>query len=333
MIADKVRPRESLVYISVVVPVYNEEGNISPMASTLGDILLRFGAYEILFVDDGSGDGSLNILRGLASSDRRIRYMSFSRNFGHQAALRAGLEAAEGDCIVTMDGDFQHPPALIPKLIAEFENGFDIVSTRRVEPDRDSLNRTPLLKRITSNLFYRAVNALSDIHIDPGSADFRLLSKRAKDAILSMKEYNLFLRGAIPWIGLPRTEIDYVPEKRMSGTSKYTISKMLSLALDGITSFSVKPLRLTSFAGLAISCAGFAYALYALFLRLFTERTVEGWTSILISILIIGGIQLLSLGIIGEYLGKLFMEVKGRPRFIVKEMSPRIGEGKSGGES
>ena len=333
MIGDKSRQGEPSVYISVVVPVYNEEGNIGPMAQALGEILKGFGGYEIVFVDDGSTDSSLAILRGLASTDGKIRYISFSRNFGHQAALRAGLETARGDCIVTMDGDFQHPPVFIPKLVAEFEKGYDIISTRRVEPGRDSLNRTPLLKRITSRLFYSIANALSDIHIEPGSADFRLLSKRANDTLLTMKEYNLFLRGAIPWIGFPHAEIDYVPEKRMRGTSKYTISKMLSLALDGITSFSVKPLRLTSFAGIAISCAGFAYALYALLMRIFTTRTVEGWTSILISILIIGGIQLLSLGIIGEYLGKLFMEVKGRPRFIVKETSPRRDEKNTGGAS
>jgi len=350
MIADEARKRESPVQISVVIPVYNEEGNISPLAAALGEILGQFGGYELLFVDDGSNDGSLAILRGLAASNQRIRYISFSRNFGHQAALRAGLEAAEGECVVTMDGDFQHPPALIPKLVAEYENGFDIVSTTRLDSplgkrgsgprgrvsrknnsDKQGLvDRPSLLKRITSKMFYSLVNALSDIHIDPGSADFRLLSKRAKDALLSMKEYNLFLRGAIPWTGLPHTEIVYMPEKRMSGTSKYTVSKMFSLALDGITSFSVKPLRLTSFAGLAISCAGFLYALYAVTLRLFTTKTVEGWTSILISILIIGGIQLLSLGIIGEYLGKLFMEAKGRPRYIVKEMSPRP-DGKNSG--
>ena len=203
-------------------------------------------------------------------------------------------------------------------MIAEYEKGFDIVTTKREQ------DRVPFMKRTTSRAFYRLVNALSDTKIEPGSADFRLLSRRARDVILSMKEQGLFLRGAIPWTGLPSTEISYVPDSRRSGESKYTASKMLSLALDGITSFSVKPLRLTSFAGIAISGAGFLYALYALIVRLFTDRTVEGWTSILISVLIIGGIQLLSLGIMGEYLGKLFMEAKGRPRYIVKEASSPV---------
>ena len=335
--------------VSVVIPVFNEEGNIAALAEALDAALTTGGedypsiaidGYELIFVDDGSGDRSLFILRGLAAKDRRIRYISFSRNFGHQAALRAGLEAAGGECVVMMDGDFQHPPSLVPALIAEYERGFDIVATKRVEPNAAApsssrlypaktdaatmgyQDRTPLVKRLTSRLFYALANKLSDTKLEPGSADFRLLSRRARDVLLSMKEHNLFLRGAIPWTGLPSTEISYTPDRRRSGETKYTLSKMLSLALDGITSFSVKPLRLTSFAGIFISGLGFVYALYALVIRLATDRTVEGWTSILISVLIIGGIQLICLGIIGEYLGKLFMETKGRPHYVVKEASP-----------
>jgi len=326
------------IQVSVVIPVFNEEGNIEALAGALAEALdaalaagcegcppIAAGDYELIFVDDGSGDRSLFILRGLARKNQRVRYISFSRNFGHQAALRAGLEVAQGECVVMMDGDFQHPPSLVPALIAEYERGFDIVSTKRVEPNAaacGSRERTPLVKRLTSRLFYSLINKLSDTKLEPGSADFRLVSRRARDLLLSMKEHNLFLRGAIPWTGLPSTEISYTPDRRRSGETKYTLSKMLSLALDGITSFSVKPLRLTSVAGALISGLGFAYALYALVIRLATNKTVEGWTSILISILIIGGIQLISLGIIGEYLGKLFMETKGRPHYVVKEASP-----------
>lgn len=315
---------EAPMRISVVIPVFNEEGNIAALATALTDALPASGKHELIFVDDGSSDRSLHILRSLSREDRRVRYLSFSRNFGHQSALRAGIEAAEGDCVVMMDGDFQHPPSFVPALIAEYEKGFDIVTTRRLEAEPGSPERTPFAKRMTSRLFYALANALSDTRIEPGSADFRLLSRRARDAILSMKEHNLFLRGAIPWTGLPSTEISYFPEERKSGSSKYTLSKMFAFALDGITSFSTKPLRLTSYAGLLISGAGFLYALYALVLRLFTERTVEGWTSILISILMIGGIQLISLGIIGEYLGKLFIEAKGRPHYIIKESSDPV---------
>jgi len=321
---------ESPPRVSVVIPVFNEEDNIAALAAALSGALPAPGNHELIFVDDGSTDRSIHVLRSLSREDSRIRYLSFSRNFGHQTALRAGIEASRGDCVVMMDGDFQHPPSFVPSLIAEYEKGFDIVTTRRIDGGSGSPERPPFAKRVTSRLFYAIANALSDTRIEPGSADFRLLSRKARDAILSMKEHNLFLRGAIPWTGLPSSEVTYPPGQRKSGSTKYTLSKMFALALDGITSFSTKPLRLTSYAGILISGAGFLYAAYALAIRLFTDRTVEGWTSILISILIIGGIQLLSLGIIGEYLGKLFMEAKGRPHYIVKESSDLAGSDKEG---
>jgi len=335
MTEDKDMAREDRPFLSVVIPAYNEKDNIAPLAAAIGEVLPRDMTRELIFVDDGSSDGSLETLRSLAASDRTLRYLSFSRNFGHQAALRAGIEAARGECTIMMDGDFQHPPALIPDLIAAYRRGFDIVQTKRLDdaaPASDTATndgrsvkpgkRVSLGKRLSSRLFYALVNALSDTKIEPGTADFRLLSRRAREAVLALREHNLFLRGALPWIGLPTTIIDYVPAERRSGESKYSLSKMFSLALDGITSFSTRPLRLTSFAGLLISGAGFAYAIYALVVRLFTDRAVEGWTSLLISVLIIGGIQLLSLGIVGEYLGKLFLEAKGRPHYIVAESSP-----------
>jgi polyisoprenyl-phosphate glycosyltransferase len=315
-------PRSSEApFISIVVPVFNEAENIRPLAEELQKILEKFKRYEIIFVDDGSADGSLETLRDLARRDERLRYLSFSRNFGHQAALRAGLEEASGECVVTMDGDFQHPPELIPSMVEAYEEGFDIVSTRRLDGGKSGGARVSLLKRATSSLFYSLINALGDVRIEPGAADFRLISRKACDTVLAMREQNLFLRGAFPWTGLPSREIAYSPKPRRSGKTKYSFAKMLSLALDGITSFSVKPLRLTSFAGLAFSIAGFIYAIYALAIRLFTDKSVGGWASILISVLIIGGLQLLSLGIIGEYLGKLFIEAKRRPPFIVKESS------------
>lgn len=312
--------------ISVVIPVCNEEGNIGPLAAALEATLSPWPDHELLFVDDGSDDGSLEILKSLAFRNSTVRWISFSRNFGHQAALRAGLEASCGDCVVMMDGDFQHPPSLIPDMIAAWEEGFDVVTTHRLDAPggRRGGKDAPagFFKRAGSRLFYALVNSIGDVRIEPGAADFRLLSSGAKDALLSMKEQSLFLRGAVPWLGFSTKELPYVPAARKQGETKYTIGRMLALALDGITSFSIKPLRLTSIAGLLFSGLGFAYALYALSIRLFTDRTVEGWTSILISILIIGGIQLISLGIIGEYLGKLFMEAKGRPHYIIKDCSP-----------
>jgi len=310
--------------LTVVIPVYNEEENLQPLARTLMEVLAGQPAFTILFVDDGSGDGSLALLKKMAAQDKHIAYLSLSRNFGHQAALRAGLEVAQGDCVVTMDGDFQHPPELIPSMIEAYRKGFDIVATRRLDAAPDGDKGLAPGKRLGSRLFYALMKVLGDVKIEPGSADFRLLSRRAVKALLSMPERTLFLRGAVPWIGFPSTELSYRPGKRRSGETKYSFSAMFSFALDGITSFSVKPLRLASMFGCLISAAGFLYALYALIVRLFTDKTVEGWTSLLISVLIIGGIQLIFMGIIGEYLGKLFLEAKHRPHYLVKERSPGL---------
>ncbi len=307
--------------LTVVVPVYNEESNINALATALIDALEGNCSFQILFVDDGSTDGSLALLRNLAGKDSRLAFLSLSRNFGHQAALRAGLEAARGECVITMDGDFQHPPTLLPAMIKEFQKGFDVVNTKRIESELGEGTRTSLGKRLSARFFYSIMNSLGEVRIEPGSADFRLLSRKAVKALLSMDERALFFRGAVPWIGFSSSELQYSPGLRRSGKSKYSLGKMLSLALDGITSFSTKPLRLASLAGLAISGAGFIYALYALIIRLFSDKTVEGWTSLLISILIIGGIQLIFMGVIGEYLGKLFMEAKHRPHYLIKERS------------
>jgi dolichol-phosphate mannosyltransferase len=309
------------VVVSVIVPIFDEEENIEPLVDAIESVLGAAGTYEVIFVDDGSRDGSLEILRRLVLVHEHIQYIRFSRNFGHQAALKAGLEASKGDCVITMDGDFQHPPTLLPTMIKTFEEGFDVVATKRLDPIPGCANAPSLLKRITSALFYRLSNSLSETRVEPGTADFRLLSKKAKDLLLGLKEHNLYIRGAIPWLGLSTAVLEYTPEKRRYGRTKYSLAKMWALALDGITSFSIRPLRLTSIAGAIISCMGFLYAAYAFILRIFTAKTVEGWTSLLISVLIIGGIQLISIGIVGEYLGKLFMEAKGRPPFIIQETS------------
>jgi dolichol-phosphate mannosyltransferase len=314
------------VSFTVVIPVYNEEENLQPLAQALTEVLEGQADYTILFVDDGSGDASLSQLRNMAALDSRIAYLSLSRNFGHQAALRAGLEAAQGDFVVTMDGDFQHPPELIPLMIEAYKKGFDIVTTRRLDAAPGGGKGLAPGKRLGSRLFYALMKVLGDVTIEPGSADFRLLSKRAVKALLSMPERTLFIRGAVPWIGFSSTELSYSPGKRRSGSSKYSFSSMLSFALDGITSFSIKPLRLASMFGCLISAAGFLYALYALMVRLFSDKTVEGWTSLLISVLIIGGIQLIFMGIIGEYLGKLFLEAKHRPHYLIKEGSPGLNQ-------
>jgi polyisoprenyl-phosphate glycosyltransferase len=303
-------------FISIVIPSFNESENIPILASKLKPILESIGTWEMFFIDDGSSDGTREVLKTLNKEDSRIRYVCFSRNFGHQDALRAGLERVHGDCIVSMDGDLQHPPELVPDLVDRFRQGYDVVYTLRQEE-----KKLPIFKRITSSGFYHLINTMSDIKIEDGAADFRLLSRKALQAMLSFSEHGVFWRGVVPWIGFRQCAIPYVAAPRLYGETKYSLRKMFRFALDGITSFSVKPLHLTTSAGAIISLFAFLYAAYALLMHLFSDKTVAGWTSILISVLFIGGIQLISLGILGEYIGKLFMEAKKRPHYIIMEES------------
>ncbi len=303
-------------YLSVVVPSFNEAENTPVLAAQLLAVLDKIGTWEVIFIDDGSSDGTIDVLRGLHRRDPRFRYASFSRNFGHQNALRAGMERARGTCVVSMDGDLQHPPAMIPLLVEKFREGYDVVNTLRRAEKKQSV-----FKRLTSSGFYGLINGLSDVKIANGAADFRLVSRRALSGLLAFTERGTFWRGVVPWIGFRQCSLPYEPAPRLHGTTKYTLKKMIRFALDGITSFSVKPLQLTTFAGMVISLFAFLYAAYALFMRFFSDQALAGWASILISVLFIGGIQLISLGILGEYLGKLFMEAKGRPHYLIAEES------------
>lgn len=300
--------------ISIVIPCYNEEGNVKLIYDSVSSVLSEYN-IEIVFVDDNSKDNTLNIIQDLADKDPKVKYVSFSRNFGHQSALRAGLQYASGDCVISMDGDMQHPPELLPKMIQKWKEGYDIVFTMRKD-----IENIPFLKRVTSSLFYKLINSLSDIEINEGSADFRLLDKRiVKVLVNDITEYHLFYRGLISWIGYKQAGIEYIPNKRYSGKTKYSIGKMINFAIDGITSFSIKPLKLAILLGLFLSVLSGLYGLYALYMAIFTEETVKGWTSVLLSILFIGGVNMILLGIIGEYVGKLYIQSKKRPYFLVKK--------------
>ncbi len=300
--------------ISIVIPCYNEEGNIKILYDNINLILSEYNT-EIVFVDDNSKDNTLSIIQDLADEDPRVKYVSFSRNFGHQSALRAGLEYASGDCVISMDGDMQHPPELLPQLIKKWEEGYDIVYTMRKDVENVSF-----FKKVTSSLFYKLINSLSDIEINEGSADFRLLDKRiVKVLVNDITEYHLFYRGLISWIGYKQAGIEYIPNKRFSGKTKYSVGKMINFAIDGITSFSIKPLKLAILLGLFLSVLSGLYGLYALYMSIFTDETVKGWTSVLLSILFIGGVNMILLGIIGEYVGKLYIQSKKRPYFLVKK--------------
>ena len=301
--------------ISLVIPAFNEAGNIEKCVSEIDKHLSQYN-YQILFVDDGSKDDTLKELRKISSANSKVHYLSLSRNFGHQNALRAGLESADGDCVISLDADLQHPPELIPEMIKKWEEGYDVVQTIR-----KGNKKLPLFKRFTSGLFYKFLNGISEVKIESGAADFRLLDRRIVDIIKDIKDPMLFLRGLVPWLGFRQTSISFTVGERHSGESKYTFKKMFRLALDGIMSFSIKPLRTAIVFGFIMSSIAFVYGLYALGMFLFTDQVVSGWTSLVLSIVFMGGIQLLFLGIIGEYLGKLFISVKQRPNYLIKESS------------
>ncbi len=300
--------------VSAVIPCFNEQDNIKAIYDSLSEVMKPYVDYELLFVDDGSTDGSLEVIWSLALSDKRVRFISLSRNFGHQNALKAGLDNATGDCVISLDADMQHPPELIPRLIEKWQEGFDVVNTLRGE--QKSLSAS---KKISSGLFYYLVNKLSSVEIKPGVADYRLLDRKVVDALKQFNENYLFLRGLIPWMGFRQTSVPFGPAERHAGKTKYSFIRMIRFALDGITSFSSRPLYLSIAIGSVIAGLAFLYGIYAVYVHLFTEDALPGWTSITASVLFIGGIQLIMLGIIGIYLGKLFIENKKRPNYIIRQ--------------
>src|SRR4051812_22255128 len=300
--------------VSIIVPVHNERENVTLMAKaikrTFADLPYR---YNLLFVDDGSSDLTLHEVKKLAMQDDNIRYVSFSRNFGHQAAIKAGLDKADGDCVICMDGDMQHPPHLIPTLLEKWEEGYDVVYTVRKED-----KKLPLLKRATSNAFYKILNWLSDIKIEKGTADFRLMNRNVVDVLRGLAEFEPFFRGLVKWAGFKQVPVEYEPNERTSGASKYTSKKMIRFALQGITSFSIRPLYAATYIGFTFAALSTLYIPYALYSYYF-GYTISGWSSLIVTVVFFGGLQLMILGIIGIYLGKLFMQNKHRPVYIVKE--------------
>jgi|WetSurMetagenome_2_1015567.scaffolds.fasta_scaffold00504_9 polyisoprenyl-phosphate glycosyltransferase len=308
--------RKSNFRVSVIVPVYNEEGCVSILAVRLIKVLESYSGYEIIFINDGSSDNTLKVLKQLHSKNNKIHFLSFSRNFGHQNALRAGTKFASGDCIISLDGDLQHPPELIPDLIEKWNEGYDIVYTIRENDEK-----TSTFKKVTGKLFYKLMNAISDINFEQGEADFRLLDKYAAAELNKLSENAIFFRGMIKWLGFQQIGIKYVPEQRIWGKTKYSRKKMFALAISGITGFSIKPLRISTLIGVSIAFLSLLYGIYALYIKFFTENSIEGWTSVFFMVTFIGGIQLIMIGILGEYIGNIFIESKKRPHYIIKESS------------
>ncbi|WP_333818858.1 glycosyltransferase family 2 protein [Ohtaekwangia sp.] len=300
--------------ISIIIPVFNEATNITPLYRELMEVFanIRY-EYELIFVDDGSTDNSLAAIKALAQANARVFYIELSRNFGHQYALKAGLDISNGDCVISMDCDLQHPPEVILQLIAKWEEGFDVVYTRRLED-----KKLPWLKRKTSLFFYSLLNRLSDIQLENGTADFRLMNRNVLNAFTYLNENEFFIRGLIKWAGFRQIAIEYTPRERYSGDSKYNLKKMMSFALRGITSFSVKPLQMIAYLGLTLFVISLILIPYAL-ISFLLGATVSGWTSMMITIIFFGSLQLLMMGIIGIYLSKLVIQSKQRPLYFIRE--------------
>ena len=302
------------IKLEVILPAHNEEGNIRPIYNEIMQALSSTNyQFTILFVDDGSTDKTLSIIKELASSDAKVKYIELSRNFGHQNALKAGLDATFADVLIMMDCDLQHPPSLIKELLNKYEQGYDVVRTRRLENDK-----VGYIKRKSSNLFYKTLNQLSDITLEQGSADFRLISGKAIDQLKSFNEFDLFYRGLIKWMGFKQISIEYHPEERLSGQTKYSYKKMISFGLKGFTSFSTKPLYFAAYLGLIFSAASILFIPYIIY-ALYAGTQVQGWASVIAAVGFFGGLNLMILGIIGIYLSKLFTQSKNRPHYIIKE--------------
>ena len=304
--------------LSVVIPIYNEEANIRELHRRLTALLAPLalpGGYELIFVNDGSRDSSLPQLLLLAEHDpAHVRYLSFSRNFGHQIAVTAGLDRAEGAAVVIIDADLQDPPELIPALYAKLREGYEVVYARR----RSRQGESPA-KRLTAKLFYRILRALTHVEIPVDTGDFRIISRKVVLALRQMPEQNKFLRGQISWIGYRQTFLEYDRAERAGGVTGYTYGKMLRFALDGITAFSDVPLKVATVGGFLVSGVAFLVMLYTLYARFITQDYEPGWASLMISILFLGGVQLIAIGIIGEYLARLGANVRQRPLYIVSE--------------
>lgn len=308
------RPRVAVPEISVVVPMLDEAGNVEALFGRLRDCMPAGRGFETIFVDDGSTDGTLDAIKRLAATDGRVKFLSLSRNFGHQVAIKAGIDHARGACVITLDGDLQHPPELIPRMIEKWREGYEVVYTRR----RDHLS-AGWFKTLSSRLFYLLLNRISDVRVEPGTADFRLIDRRVADLLGKWREQSLFWRGIIPWFGFRSHCLDYEPEARHSGASKYNLRAMARLSVAGVFATSLRPLRFSITLGLAFAGLALLYAIYAIVARFGFAHVVPGWTSIIGSIMLVGGIQLIMLGIIGHYLGQVLVQSRGRPVYIVRE--------------
>lgn len=301
--------------LSIVVPVFNEEDNIQKFYTTVKDVLQTLDYdHEIIFVDDGSSDDSAGMLRYIGHQDPKVKVLLLARNFGHQLALTCGLDYAQGDAVITMDGDMQHPPELIPELVKHWESGADVVRTIR-----DSTEDASWAKAFTSKYYYKVLNKLANVPIVEGGSDFRLMNRKSLETLKNFREHGRFLRGIVGDLGFVQHEFHFVAPPRFAGTSKFSVKKMMRFALDGITAFSRVPLRLALYIGLLCGLLSLIMIGHILFVHFFSDNVISGWSTLGVAIFFLGGVQLVGIGIIGEYVGRIFEEVKQRPLYWVKD--------------
>lgn len=301
--------------LSIIIPVFNEEANLNLLFERLKNTLQKIELkHEIIFVNDGSTDNSIGIIHLLASTDPCVRYLDLSRNFGQQIAISAGLDKCCGDRIAILDADLQDPPELIKEMLEKMNEGFEVVYAKRKKRQGEGA-----LKQLTAKVFYRLLSSLTSFEIPLDTGDFRLIDKRVAEALKQMPEKSKFLRGQIAWVGFRQTFIEYERQERHAGTSGYTYGKMIRFAIDGITSFSDIPLKLVTYFGFIVSGIAFLVMLYALYSKFVSHDFVKGWTSTILSVLFLGGIQLISIGIIGEYISRINTDVRNRPLYIIRD--------------
>jgi dolichol-phosphate mannosyltransferase len=306
---------------SVVIPAYNEQEVIRESYDRLTRVMQGMNEpYELIFVNDGSRDATAAIIAGFCETDPSVRLVNFSRNFGHMPAISAGMAYARGEAVFVIDADLQDPPELFPALAAKWREGYDVVYGKRAKRKGESL-----FKKLTARFYYRFLRSMTNVDLPVDTGEFRLIDRKVCDAVNALPEKHRFMRGLISWVGFKQTGVEYERQQRFAGTTKYPLHRMVSLAMDGITALSYKPLKLATSLGFFISLMGFVYMLVIIFQALFTERTITGWASTLVVILLTQGIVLMILGLLGEYLGRIFDESKNRPIYIVQE----VIEGKS----
>lgn len=313
-----VERKQSPLCISVVVPAYNEEEVLPELHRRLQAVLSQLTTnYEIVYVNDGSRDRTLEIMRELKEADSHVGYVNLSRNFGKEIAMTAGLDLARGDAVVVIDADLQDPPELIPKLLEGWNAGFDVVYARRVSRAGETW-----LKKATARAFYRIIQRIGPVSIPEDVGDFRLMSRRAVDALKQIRERHRFMKGLFAWIGFPQKAIDYQRDARFAGVTKWNYWKLWNFAIEGITSFSIAPLKISTYAGLLVAALAFIYAMWVIYKTLIFGDPVQGYPSLMVVVLFLGGVQLVGIGLLGEYLGRMFVETKYRPLYLLDEVVP-----------